>query len=110
MCTTPQKLVQHIFYETHLLFLEDCETVVESFTFLNDMSPSEAQANILVCEASPVPTVSNEFQLNSVSSVTCANRSLESLASTKLMVAYKSSVCILFLEYTVLFFSGEERL
>jgi hypothetical protein len=96
--------------ETHLLFLEDCETVVESFTCLNSMSPSKVQANILVCEASPVPAVSNEFKLNSVSSVTWANRSFESLASTKLKIAYKSSFFILFFEYAVLFFSGDERL
>jgi len=69
------------------------------------------QANILVSGASsPVPTVSNEFKLNSVSSATWANRSFESLASMKLKVAYKSSFCILFLEYAVLFFSADERL
>jgi hypothetical protein len=39
-----QKLVQYSFYETHLLFLDYCETVLESFTFLNNMSPSEVQA------------------------------------------------------------------
>ena len=53
------------------------------------------QANILVSGASPVPTVSNEFKLNSVSSATWANRLFESLASMKLKVAYKSSFCIL---------------
>ena len=69
MHNNAQNLVRHSCCETHLLFLQGCETFVKSFTFLNDVSPSK-----VLCAASPVPTVSNEFKLNYFSSVTCADR------------------------------------